>query len=56
MSPVFDPGLSASSLLSPAGHQELLTSEAGLEVYGATPSSDAKENTTPEGSTGVVSG
>lgn len=31
---------------APGGHQELLTSEASSEVYGATPSSDAKENTT----------
>lgn len=31
---------------APGGHQKLLTSEAGSEVYGATPSSDAKENTT----------
>ncbi|MBB2975124.1 hypothetical protein FHX49_000665 [Microbacterium endophyticum] len=31
---------------APGGHQELLTSEARSKVYGATPSSDAKENTT----------
>jgi hypothetical protein len=31
---------------APGGHQELLTSEACSEVYGATPSADEKENTT----------
>lgn len=31
---------------APGGHQELLTSEAGSEVYGATPSTTAKETTT----------
>ena len=31
---------------APGGHQELLTSEACSEVYGATPSSDEKEQPT----------
>jgi hypothetical protein len=37
--------------LCPAGHQKLPTSEAGSEVYGATPFSEARKNTILRGHT-----